>query len=225
MLGDGTGTQNSTMPVGVSGLSGILGVGAGAAAAMHSCAVLSDGAAQCWGSNDYGQLGQDTWNLIASNVPVVVTGLEGATQVSVGGAHSCAVLSDGTARCWGKNASGELGNGTNDDSYLPVAVSGLSGIVAISAGRNHTCAVLSDGSVRCWGQNYEGQLGDDTHAGSNIPVTVLGLNTAVGVALGNRHSCALLGDGSAACWGDNGGGALGNGTSDNSKVPVPVAAW
>ena len=225
MLGDGTDAQHANTPVAVSGLTGLLGISRNAPSTAHSCVVLADTSAQCWGSNDYGQLGQDTWDLISSNIPVVVLNLSGVTQVSTGGAHSCATLADGTARCWGKNGSGELGDGTNADSYQPVLASGLSGVAAIAAGETHSCAVLSGGAVRCWGGNFDGQLGDDTHQASNVPVTVVGIDSAVDVALGNRHSCALLSNGTVTCWGDNSAGNLGNGTNISSKMPVLVSPW
>ncbi|MBU6154767.1 MAG: hypothetical protein KGP28_10735, partial [Bdellovibrionales bacterium] len=80
-------------------------------------------------------------------------GLTNAIAISAGAYHTCALLSDGTARCWGWNLSGQLGDGTNADRTSPVQVSGLTNAIAISAGESHTCAVLSDGMPRCWGNS------------------------------------------------------------------------
>ena len=75
-----------------------------------------------------------------------MTGLTGVVQVAAGDAHTCALLSDGTVRCWGLNTSSQLGNSVGAVSLTPVAVSGLSNVVMISAGGRQSCAVLVDGA-------------------------------------------------------------------------------
>jgi alpha-tubulin suppressor-like RCC1 family protein len=120
-LGDGT-TTSSGVPTSVSGLTGVVAV---TAAAEHTCAVLDDGTAHCWGRNDYGQLGDGTTT--SSGVPTSVSGLTGVVAVTAnsGVGHSCAVLDNGTAHCWGLNNFGQLGDGTTTNSNVPVAVEGL----------------------------------------------------------------------------------------------------
>ena len=192
-----------------------------AAGGGHSCALLVDGAVDCWGSNASGQLGNGTF--ADSSRPVSVTGITGAIALSAGRDHACALLAGGTVACWGDNFSGQLGDGSFATSNTPVAVLGISTATAISAGEQHTCAVLADGTLRCWGRNLSGQLGDGIIADSGAPVQVLGITSATSVAAGGEHSCALLAEGVARCWGKNLSGQLGDGMNADSPVPVSVA--
>ena len=196
----------------------------------HTCALVNSGQVKCWGQNTYGQLGN--WSNTDSYTPVLVSGIPTttgatATSISLGYNHSCAVLSDGQVKCWGRNSYGQLGNGSNTNWKTPVLVSGIpttTGATAtsISTGRYHSCAVLSDGQVKCWGYNYYGQLGNGTDTNANVPVPVTGISTATSISLGSIHSCASLSDGQVKCWGYNYYGQLGNGSNTNSNTPVPV---
>ena len=229
-LGNGT-TTDSNVPVSVTGITGVTAIAAGG---THTCALLSGGTVQCWGDNTYGQLGNENVQSgketnTNSNVPVSVTGLIGVTAITAGLDHTCALLSAGTVHCWGWNADGELGNGTNAGpqtcgafacSTVPVSVGGLTGVTAISAGYNLTCAVLSGGTAQCWGTNTDGQLGNGTNTDSNVPVSVTGLIGVTAISAGT--TCALLSAGTVQCWGDNEYGQLGNGTNTGSNVPVSV---
>ncbi|MEK6683281.1 MAG: kelch repeat-containing protein [Nitrospirota bacterium] len=148
---------------------------------------------------------------------------EATTSISAGGNHTCAILADGTVKCWGNNYSGQLGNGTTTNSSIPVSVSEITTAVSIAAGTNHTCAVLSDGTAKCWGFNLYGQFGNGTTTNSSTPVAVSGITTAVSIAAGGGHNCAVLSDGTIRCWGLNFWGQLGNGTGTNSSTPVAVS--
>lgn len=171
-LGNGT-TTNSSTPVAVSGLNSATAISVGGY--QSACALLSNGTVECWGWNNYGQLGNgtttgpDTCNTsyACSTTPVAVSGLTGATAVSVGVASACALVTGGTVQCWGDNSQGgELGNGTTTSSTTPVAVSSLSGVTAISVGNNYSaCALLSGGTVECWGLNIDGYLGNGASSG------------------------------------------------------------
>jgi len=188
---------------------------------------------QCWGDNSYGELGDGNAILSPqrggpstghSSIPVTVVGINTAVAVTASdGYHSCAVLQDGTVRCWGDNVSGQLGDGSRTTAITPVTVAGITTAVAVSGGDFHTCALLRDGTISCWGLNYSGQLGDGTGSDSNTPVRVNGISTALGVSAGVVHTCAVLQDGTARCWGHNSAGQIGDGTTTNALAPVTVS--
>lgn len=212
-------------PLSVAGINNATAVTGGAA---HTCALLADSTASCWGSNVSGQLGNGTTT--DSFTPVKVAGLTNAVAITASRprldnyGHTCALISDGTVKCWGRNIVGQLGNGTTIDSPVPVTVSGLSNVIAIQAGGFHTCALLSDHTVRCWGDNALGQLGDiPTPTPRTTPFAVPGISTAMALGLGGNFSCALLSNGTVQCWGDNSQGRLGNGTTTASFMPVTVS--
>jgi alpha-tubulin suppressor-like RCC1 family protein len=218
-LGDGT-SINRNAPADVSGMTG--GVTALDAGAGHTCALMENGAVECWGWNISGQLGNGT--AVDSRVPVEVSGLPGpARAIAAGDQHTCALLEGGSVMCWGANSSGQLGNGTRSRSSVPVAVAGLSEAVEIAAGGAHTCALQADDAVKCWGDDQSGQLGDGGQENRSSPVAVGGLPGAVDhIAAGFSHTCASLIDRRILCWGWNTEGQLGDGTTRSRRVPGDV---
>jgi Regulator of chromosome condensation (RCC1) repeat len=122
-------------------------------------------------------------------------------SIAAGQMSSCAVLSNGTARCWGLNDHGQLGDGSFSDRNRPVAVMSLPRVVQLAAGSGHTCARLHDGTVQCWGQNFVGQLGNNSTTDSRLPVQAQGISRVVQVVAGANSTCALLDGGTVHCWG------------------------
>ncbi len=188
----------------------------------HTCARFASGALKCWGSNTYGQLGNNTTT--NSDNPVNVTGITDAVAVSAGNDHTCAIVGTGSVKCWGENGIGQLGIGSTTDSLTPVTLPGITTATHISAGAFFTCVVLADDTARCWGKNDFGQLGNGNTTQQNSPVTVSGLTNVAGISASlGTHACAVLNNGTIKCWGANAYGQLGNNGTNNSSTPVTVS--
>jgi alpha-tubulin suppressor-like RCC1 family protein len=154
--------------------------------------------------------------------------------MSAASLHTCALLADGTVRCWGLNNQGQIGQPVPADAgpiprnAKPVAVPGVTGAVEVSAGgylaeASFTCARGGDGTVRCWGDNQYGELGGGaiTDAGVATPVSVEGLSGATQLASGAAHTCAILAGGGVTCWGSNMAGELGRPIPDGGTQFLP----
>jgi alpha-tubulin suppressor-like RCC1 family protein len=165
-----------------------------AAGIAHTCAITPEGGVQCWGNNDFGQLGDGTNT--ASNIPVDVVGLEGGTTIVAGGHHTC-ILSGGNVWCWGQNSQGQLGDGTRTDRNVPVYV--LGNAVDITAGLEYTCAVTTFGQVMCWGNNDQGQLADGTKEDRAKPTLAALISGISNVDAGQTRSCGLTSAGLLRC--------------------------
>ena len=201
----------------------------------HTCVIDSIGQAYCWGYNDAGQLGTDSYGYDFVPMPVDNTGVlagKTITQMSASGSHTCALDSAGQVYCWGNNWYGQLGHGPGYGSHVPMAVD-MTGVLAgktitqISANSSNTCALDSLGRVYCWGDNSYGQLGDNSTTGSDVPVAVditgaLAGKTIVQIASGGDYTCALDSAGQVYCWGSNDFGQLGNNSTTDNTTPVVV---
>ena len=207
------------------------------AGAFHTCALLDGGRVRCWGYSAEGELGYGNTNTVGvgqtpgSAGPVDLGAGRSAVAISAGDFHTCAILDDGSVRCWGYGAAGRLGYGNTSNvgdrqtpaSAGPVDLGPGHTAKAISAGGAHTCAILDDGSVECWGYGGNGQLGygntrnvgDVQTPGSVGPVDLGPGRSAVAISAGAAHTCAILDNGSVECWGVGGYGRLGYGNGDS----------
>ena len=229
-LGDATLAPRSS-PVAV--LGGLTNVRSIALGASHSCAFLATGTPKCWGENGSGQLGNNSATNADATTPVAVSLIVASTKpvaLASGWYHTCALLANGTMKCWGDNVNGQIGNNNApNDASSAVAVTGITNAIAITAGSNHTCALLATGAVNCWGYGFFGQLGNNVVAANSAsPVAVKNVaNTAnlagvVGISAGDNHTCAVLATGQANCWGLGSAGQLGGGSTSDSALPVVV---
>ena len=212
-LGDGSAAARAA-PVEALGLVGVSAIATGG---EHTCAILAGGRADCWGWNSRGQLGDGS--TVDRLEPVQVNGLtSGVVAISAGGRHTCALLAQGGAKCWGYGEFGQLGGGSTADGTVPVDVVGLTtGIAEITTGGNLTCSLLIDGGVACWGLNLEGS----TDITRPTRLQAVG-NDVAAVRAGFYHVCAARTDGSVICWGGNDTGQVGNGTAGDSSPPTLV---
>lgn len=191
----------------------------------HACAALKDGSVWCWGNNEVGQLGDGTTENRPQPTKITLAGP--AVAVEAGGgftpgfydAHTCAILADRTAQCWGSNSNGELGLGSTTGTQTPAGLQ-LENISQISVATNHACAININHDLYCWGANFQGEVGDGTTTMASSPVHV---DAAVAwVSTGQRHTCAAKLDGTFYCWGSNSSGALGIGQGAEQLVPTFV---
>ncbi len=203
----------------------------------HTCALFQSGSVKCWGQNGHGELGLgdiegrgNEPDEMGARLPELYFGRGyRVVRLAIGRYHGCAVLGDGSVKCWGHNASGELGVGDVEtrgddpgemgDELRAVPLGDGRRATAVSAGGNHTCALLDDGSVKCWGANDAGQLGqgdrsprgDEPGELVRLPPVDLAGERAVQLSTGFAHTCVLLESERVKCWGENAHGQLGQG--------------
>lgn len=215
----------------------------------YTCVLWNDGQVQCWGANEAGQLGLgdvahrgNAAGSMGANLPAVQLG--GAAQrIRAGGDHACAVLVDGSVKCWGENFYGSIGQPHDDDvghtlesmgeGLPPVDLGRSAAVRDLGLGSFSSCALLVDGRVKCWGDSFNGELGygDDRARGGAeggtpglplgdaLPPVDIGFSGAVEIRMGFssffQHSCAFNELGQMKCWGGNNLGQLGLGDTEN----------
>ena len=258
ILGDGT-LQQSDLPVRL----GALGSDAVrlSVRGSHSCALRKDGTLWCWGSNSSGQLGlgntagQQCAYGGTGCMPLPIASDAAGSDVTGFGVESgstCALAKSGRVHCWGENASGQLGDGTNAtpklqpvttllcgvthgdtsagtaDGGIDAGASGKCTIEALALADEHSCARRADGTVTCWGANNHGELGTGEAGDSETtPVETLRIGaTFSSIGSGHDHTCGLQSNGSLWCWGYAPfgplGGANGNGDCSCEAAPAQV---
>ncbi len=235
-LGGGDSPSSNSSPVEQALPSGVIEIAMGA---NHACALLPEERIYCWGGE---ALGVATQHAILKK-PVLIRSVEeseafkealppdkelkdlkNATSIAVGASASCALLEEGTIRCWGADGAGQLGQRTLASlkySNVPIAINELKQVTEITMGREHSCAVAS-GVPYCWGSNRYGALGNNSSTDySPNPVTPLNLAATEKISAGSDYTCAIS-NGTLKCWGNNDFGQLGNNSKTESKIPVPV---
>jgi alpha-tubulin suppressor-like RCC1 family protein len=232
----GSGGDSGDASQGRGGTAGVASGGTagadsdGTAGADSGGTAGTDSSAGDSGPADAGD-GGPCWPECPPDAPVCSAGAcHKVKQIVTGAVHVCALIEDGTVRCWGDNGLGQLGDGSRIARPTPGApLPGLTDVVGLAAGFVHTCAVTGTGSVWCWGENYYGQLGFT--GVTTVPVEVQGLGESAKEVVCHGYSpyrtgqtCARMTSGRVKCWGSNVHGQLGTGTRGNSSAtPVEVA--
>ncbi|MCB1017188.1 MAG: carboxypeptidase regulatory-like domain-containing protein [Acidimicrobiales bacterium] len=213
------------------------------AGSVHTCALLDDAQVKCWGNNAQGRLGLGDANArgdaageMGDSLPAVNLGTgRTAVAIAAAGSHTCALLDNAQVKCWGNNASGQLGYGDTTargdnagemgNSLPAVDLGPGQSVRAVTVGVGFSCALLTNGKVKCWGASNVGQLGYGGTAalgnapgemGVDLPAVDLGRGRTVqSLSSGDAHTCAILDDRSLRCWGSGGVGRLGLGNTAN----------
>ena len=189
-----------------------------------NCALDGGAGVYCFGDNEYGNMGVGLDSSADSEqfVPAKVINLGNAIKVVSGDYFACALMKDGSVKCWGEGSNGQLGNATFSEEDSPVNVHGLEGLkvvdIACSPEGYHVCALLNVGGMKCWGWDDYGQLGDENTGNQDVPVNVHNISglKIVQMAATYYSTCILLNTGAVKCWGYGGDGELGDGNCGSS---------
>lgn len=186
-----------------------------------ACGLRDDNVVECWGANQYGQLGLG--DHMARAAPTVVSGLTDVVDIAVGSSAACAVRSDRSVWCWGRNEFGQVGDGTTVDRPEPRKVA-VTDAEEVSSYKNHVCIRTVSGHVWCWGNNSSKQIGNGaTDDFIPSPWEIGTITNARTIATGDAWTCVVKNEHDVWCWGYNKFGELGDGTYENSSTPVQVA--
>lgn len=180
-----------------------------------------NGQVSVWGENYCGELGRGTYGNADIPKEAKIQGLSNMISVDAGYHHTLALDADGKVWSWGKNANGQLGNGTQENNAATPSVV-AENVKTIAAGNTHSLAVKNDGTILSWGDNSYGKLGETAGGVRLTPTALAPLQNVKAVAAGMDHSVALLEDGTVWTWGRNNRGQLGDGTQQDSAVPIQV---
>ncbi len=178
----------------------------------HTCALVDDGVAWCWGS---------MWNAATGTgvrlrhgllvLPTPVATSQRFTNISAGTDHTCALTPSGNVFCWGDNRFGQIGTAALFEA-TPTQISFALTVVAISAGGDATCALLQDSTARCWGVGFDKSLVYSTSTTDRFAA----------ISVGARHACGRSTSGSIWCWGNNTYGQLGTGDRRPTTQPALI---
>ncbi len=227
-LGIDDSITKSSVPEEITGLSSTNFVQV-AATYYNTCVITNKRKVYCWGDNSYGQLGLGKTKYTTYYRPEKLA--KSFSFISSGPSeHVCALDESGTAYCWGRNDTGQLGVNNTEDQNKPIPVATNLQFYTIGTGGGHTCAISKAYDLYCWGDNRLGQLGNGES--SSIPILVPTNHVIIpdqsgqdvkwaSVSMGYNHTCGTTFNGKNYCWGDNYNGQVG----DNSRIERNSPTW
>jgi alpha-tubulin suppressor-like RCC1 family protein len=190
-----------------------------------TCGVKTDGAVLCWGTNEMGELGDGSPLGTRRPVPGPIAGDLTLLSVDAYASHFCGLTVDLGVVCWGRNDTGQIGDGTVANALEPVLVD-AGPHLAVTTGAHHTCALSASGLASCWGDGSYGQLGSGRLEGATSPVATLGGLAFESIEAGSHATCGRTSTGATYCWGNSDLGQLGGGLGGPaamSAVPWPMS--
>jgi alpha-tubulin suppressor-like RCC1 family protein len=195
-----------------------------------ACGVATGGAVYCWGDQKYGQVGN---GIAQDGTPALPTRVNGPlaaaatfTQITAGATHACGLITDGSALCWGRDTTYQLGGGDNIavSSSTPIWAAPGQTFKAITAGHGHTCGLTTAGVAVCWGDNRKGQLGRGAVGAPNDTAqAVSGSIVFTQLSAYRDNTCGVATGGAVYCWGANDSSQTGQAASAAVATPTAVS--
>ncbi len=228
-LGDDS-AEDSTKPVQVKTKVGgvsqpLANIVAACGGDSHSAAIDSSGTVWRWGYDEYDAAADTNYYY---DTAIKVAAIPASKDIACGSEFTLVLANDGTVWAWGNNYYGQLGDGTDIDSY-PDTTSyslqvggGLNNVSAIAAGSHHSLAIKKDGTVWRWGYSrYDSATGEDKYFSTPVQIDDLAQVAAIGA--GDWHSLAVKSDGSVSSWGFNWAGQLADGSYEEFRSTPQLA--
>ncbi|KPQ00943.1 MAG: extracellular concanavalin A-like lectin/glucanase [Bacteroidetes bacterium HLUCCA01] len=218
-----------------------------AAGALHSMLLASDGSVFLWGEGGAGEMGYG--NTDDLNVPTLATHVTSLGKTYAGGAigyqssnnrfpHFILLASDSTVVSFGENGRGQLGIGSQTDTYTPTLISSanIAGKkpIGVQAGFQTSMLLMDDGTVFSFGIASRVGFVVPSFIGYPEPTQVIGEHIAgrrvTDIATNYRHTLAVVDEGTILSFGEYSPSstnfltnAYGNGfPGSDQRQPTPI---